>query len=195
LFLIINVSALDCKEFQENVLWSSNYSYKADTFSNYQWIPKIKCSSEDCFIKDIKTYFRALNFGENDNAIGFMELSNCNKNNPKYAIYQKITTNRDANSAYYWDCGKAQENNICDLDFKDNCFSIKIWNEASVLIDVRKINYTLCQKSLVDNKITGNVIQSGTNYNLKIGLYFSLIVILVFIILKIWKKSGTKKMV
>lgn len=149
-------SNIECAEFQDNYLWSSNYSLTEDSVSYHTWKIKNKCPSDDCFMQKIESYARMIDYTDDGTGYGYAQiasLSESNCENPseasysRYAAYQTIENNEDM--VFVWDCGQVQSKNMCSMKKADgysdtDCFSVKVFAKQFVLMDVIKVNYTWC---------------------------------------------------
>lgn len=197
------VSALECKEFQENVLWNNDFSYDSPTTTYHAWQIKNKCPGQNCFMEDINVYAKVVNIGQDKNAIGYTQISEPDKTNceePSKSSFSRYVAYHEAASIaemdYGWDCGDAQGRNFCSLKKRDNynresCLAIKMDSKKEVLNDIIKINYTWCWEESETNEITEDVIETENEKSSFTSWGIALLVIIIaFIFLKKRKKNG-----
>lgn len=160
----LKISINNCKEFKENILWSSDYSIDQKGSINYQtWYPKYNCTSlnvSDCFIKNLELKTRFLYFGEdNEQGEGFIQISNPDKSiceNPKQGIYEKYLTYENLTGesekiGQY--CGDNKNPDAkCGIEISDNypgnlCYGIKAYADRHLIVDALEVKYVLCKKS------------------------------------------------
>lgn len=146
-----NVSAIECSEFEEAIFWSNcGKGRQCGGTDYYTWNIKNECPGEDCFIKNIEAKARVLSL-DSEAKIGYAQISNTYCENPSkanysdYLVYQK--TKEAGFAEFIWDCGNAQDNNVCkliDYEYNDDCFSVKVVSDKKVLVDIVKVSYTWC---------------------------------------------------
>lgn len=160
-FVIQRIGNASCKEFKEQVLWTSGYSNDELGSTNYQvWDPKYKCSvvnRSDCFLGPFELETRFFYFGENNQkGEGYVQISNSTLSscaNPENGIYsghlaqEKFTGEAKKMGQY---CGSEKESNKkCDLEVLNpgnyvGCYGIKSYASQYLIIDTFEIKYSLC---------------------------------------------------
>jgi len=176
-YLTLNESFLDlgnmtCKEFEENVLWSSGFSHDNKGSTKYQtWIPKTNCEEaggQNCFLQDIGVSSRTIYITPDDKEINgksYIQISSLDKEGcdaPEkgvyntYLAYESIKGNEGVKKGWY--CGYEKEESEDLIKFKpkcnlrltkellseSGCFGIKSSAPQSSIMDVFKIKYKLC---------------------------------------------------
>ncbi len=157
------VSGYDCQEYEDSVLWSSVYKIDDASTTYYIWKPNVQCSDQPCFVSKISTYTRALNVDSEENKIGYVRLSNPLKTdctNPSKSIYEKYMVYTDAyNQEFYysWECGSPKTESTCEISYQDgynsDCYTILVYAEDQLLLDIFKVKYTLCKENQEDNLV------------------------------------------
>ncbi len=154
-------AGISCKEFTENVLWSSNYSNNDLGSTNYQtWHLKNNCTSaeiDNCFIGSVHIKTRFVYMGENNQqGSGYIQISEPNQTiceNPQngnyqnYLAYETLIGEERKFGEY---CGNNKNSDEkCGVDYSDrtafsNCYGIKSHADKNFLVDAFEVNYTLC---------------------------------------------------
>jgi hypothetical protein len=135
-----------CREFTENVLWSSGYSNNAEGSTNYEiWYPENNCSN--CFVSEIELETRFLSFvDENINGYGSIQISelvNCeNPENENYEIYLVSETIKGEGRKH---ANYKGQQTIFDFN---PCYGIKLYADRNFIVDVFKIKYALCSETI-----------------------------------------------
>ncbi|MBU4457040.1 MAG: hypothetical protein KKA65_06075 [Nanoarchaeota archaeon] len=195
ILLIVNVSALECQEFEENVFWSNSYSLNEYSEYSYTWNIKNKCPEENCILKDLSAYSRSINFGNNNYATGTIMISENQCSNPEKAKFEKYMSYQEAikpkDVPFTWNCGVLKENNVCDLEIDyPNCFAVKVTGDKAVLTDVLKVKYSLCWKNQVSG-ITGYFLKIKDNGKFSFIPLLVILAISLVIIIKKRRKHGS----
>lgn len=143
-----------CKEFEENILWTSGYSSSQESSVNYQtWIPAANCTEaggENCFLRGIKVDGRIIYlnpFDENINGETYVQISDPDElicNDPKKGKYSE--------NLFYKQIKNFESEGIINLTseselnskFNSNCYGIKVYSSPYILTDVFKVKYELC---------------------------------------------------
>jgi len=153
----------NCEEFEENVVWSSEYSNKQENSINYRaWYPKYNCktlNSSNCIIESLDLETRFLYVGEdNEQGKGFVQISNPDKSiceNPekgvyeRYLAYETLIGESEKTGQY---CGDNKNSDVkCGVEKSDNysgnlCYGIKIEVDKKFIVDVLEAKYRLCKK-------------------------------------------------
>jgi len=154
---IILQAGTNCKEFSENILWTSKYTNKQKGFTNYEiWHPKYNCSAikeNECLIGNIRTNTRFLStdYQELSNKGSYVRISEPNENacnNPKKTVYQNYLAQETLN-------GEEKKLNKYLSNFGylnyENCYTIELHASQYMLVDVFSINYDLCSQKEVIN--------------------------------------------
>src|SRR3989339_306638 len=157
------LEGLVCKDFEEQVLWSSNYSlFSEGSTGYYVWNPKFSCSElnvDNCFFSNITLQTRFI-FTDLEEGItegeGYVQISNPKESicaepeNVKYSDYlaYEILSEEEIKLGRY--CGNNKNsNNKCGIEKLNrynflNCYGIKVYGSQYLITDVFSINYTLC---------------------------------------------------
>ncbi len=153
----VDVAARECADLQNDILWSSGYSNTKESAKYYVW-KYDNCPGTDCSVEKMSVYTRNLYTGtsaENAFGDGYVLIADAEESNcvyPSLATYTKYvayqTATRTDDMVFVWDCGKTQKQNFCSVRewYTDEspCFSVKVGANQSTLMDVLKVNYTLC---------------------------------------------------
>lgn len=155
-----------CKEFKEQVLWSSGYSLLENGSTNYQtWYLEFNCANvnqSNCFMGniDIKTRFVYTDLDEEGIAEeGYVQISEPDESicdNPeqgsysKYIAYEELT-GEDVKLDLHCGDNKNQDSR-CGVEISDfynsvNCFGVKTHGAQYLLVDVFEVEYDLCWDS------------------------------------------------
>ena len=154
---------LVCKDFEEQVLWSSNYSlFSEGSTGYYVWNPKFSCSElnvDNCFFSNITLQTRFI-FTDLEEGItegeGYVQISNPKESicaepeKGKYADYLAYETLSQEEGKFGKYCGNNKNSNKrCGIDKLSrydflNCYGIKVYGSQYLITDVFSINYTLC---------------------------------------------------
>lgn len=152
---------LNCAEFKENLLLSSEYNQQKNSTNYKTWYPKNNCTTireSECFIKTLNVKARFLNLGEiNEHGEGYIQISNpegfiCDQpkqgNYERYIAYENITGESQEIDNY---CGNNKNpNSKCGVEFSENfehlpeCYGIKIHATKKFIVDTFEVNYKLC---------------------------------------------------
>ena len=157
------LEGLVCKNFEEQVLWSSNYSlFSEGSTGYYVWNPKFSCSElnvDNCFFSNITLQTRFI-FTDLEEGItegeGYVQISNPKESicaepeKVKYSDYlaYEILSEEEIKLGRY--CGNNKNsNNKCGIEKLNrynflNCYGIKVYGSQYLITDVFSINYTLC---------------------------------------------------
>ena len=157
------LEGLVCKDFEEQVLWSSNYSlFSEGSTGYYVWNPKFSCSElnvDNCFFSNITLQTRFI-FTDLEEGItegeGYVQISNPKESicaepeKVKYSDYlaYEILSEEEIKLGRY--CGNNKNsNNKCGIEKLNrynflNCYGIKVYGSQYLITDVFSINYTLC---------------------------------------------------
>ena len=154
-----------CKEFEEDVLWSSKYTHNEMGATKYQtWKMKANCmelGKGKCFLKALYVNSRTMYLSPNEaNSIGegYVQISDPNEaicDNPengvytRYLLYETIDENDGEKSG--WSCGKNKNpGGVCGIEINTGikedagCYGIKVHASKYFLIDVIQVKYKLC---------------------------------------------------
>src|SRR3989339_473900 len=157
------LEGLVCKNFEEQVLWSSYYSlFSEGSTGYYVWNPKFSCSElnvDNCFFSNITLQTRFI-FTDLEEGItegeGYVQISNPKESicaepeKVKYSDYlaYEILSEEEIKLGRY--CGNNKNSNKrCGIDKLSrydflNCYGIKVYGSQYLITDVFSINYTLC---------------------------------------------------
>ncbi len=157
-----NLKEVNCKEFKEQILWSSGYSKNKEGSTNYKlWTPKVDCTEtgfKDCFIGNVELKTRFVSLGENDElGEGYVQISEPDESvckNPekgtylKYLAYDALSGESQKIGLY---CGSNKNpDEKCGIDFSNKfknklmCYGIKSHATKDFLVDVIEIKYVMC---------------------------------------------------
>lgn len=160
----ISIEGISCEEFKERILWSSGYSNDLEGSVNYQtWEPQHDCAEigkPNCFLGNVEVKTRFLYFGENNNPReGYIQISDPDESicgNPeqgtysKYLAYEKLR-GESQNLKLKQHCGNNRNpNGKCGIDLTESfenpveCYGIKSWADAHLIVDAFEVKYTLC---------------------------------------------------
>ena len=164
--LNISLDGMVCKEFTDNVLFSSGYTYKKKGSTNYEtWEIQTNCAEAggyDCSLHNINTKSRVLYVSPDDDDFtgeGYVQISELdnsacnapeNKEYSKYIAYDTPKEEDDKKWENY--CGKNKnQDSKCDIESSDYyeesmCYGIKTYASQYSLVDVVEIKYTWCWK-------------------------------------------------
>jgi len=164
----INLEGMTCKEFTDNILFSSGYTNKKQGSTNYEtWKIQINCTEaggQDCSLHNINTKSRVLYASPYDEEItgeGYVqisELDNSACNTPeveeysKYIAYDTPREEEDKKWERYCEKNKTP-NSKCEIEnSKDyyeesTCYGIKTYASQYSIVDVVEISYTWCWDS------------------------------------------------
>ncbi len=153
-----------CKEFQDNVLWSSGYSIVPEGSIYYHtWNIGTNCTEAggyNCFLQNINVSTRYIHADldeSNSSREGYVQISEPDEsicNAPEQGIYSKYLayetlTGEDIRKGWY--CGKNKNPNArCafevsnNYDYNVNCYGIKTYGSQYFLLDVFEVSYTWC---------------------------------------------------
>src|SRR3989339_479173 len=157
------LEGLVCKNFEEQVLWSSYYSlFSEGSTGYYVWNPKFSCSElnvDNCFFSNITLQTRFI-FTDLEEGItegeGYVQISNPKESicaepeKGKYADYLAYETLSQEEGKFGKYCGNNKNSNKrCGIDKLSrydflNCYGIKVYGSQYLITDVFSINYTLC---------------------------------------------------
>src|SRR3989339_30991 len=157
------LEGLVCKNFEEQVLWSSYYSlFSEGSTGYYVWNPKFSCSElnvDNCFFSNITLQTRFI-FTDLEEKItegeGYVQISNPKESicaepeKGKYADYLAYETLSQEEGKFGKYCGNNKNSNKrCGIDKLSrydflNCYGIKVYGSQYLITDVFSINYTLC---------------------------------------------------
>jgi len=158
----MNIQNVNCKEFREQILWSSGYSNDKKGSTNYQaWTPKHNCSEaegQNCFLGEVEILTRFIYFGEdNESGDGYIQLSDSDEavcGNPEQGIYLKYLayeTLHGESKKLNQHCGSNKNpNGKCGVDLTDSvkniakCYGIKSKAAQHLIVDAFAVKYTLC---------------------------------------------------
>ena len=148
-----------CKEFKEQVIWSSGYSFLSNGSTNYQtWYPKNSCeelNASSCIIRDIALQTRFISSDSPETKIigeGYIQISEPDEsicNNPSqgsYFRYLAYETTREEEKKMTYNCKKnkdCEEEKANSLEYK-NCYGIKLYGDQYLIVDAFYVNYNLC---------------------------------------------------
>lgn len=178
--IILNSENVVCKEFEDNVLFSSGYTHYANGSINYRtWKIGTHCNlagGKNCLLQNVSIDVRYVY--SNPYAIDTDEINNKNKgidyvqiSNPDESICNKPENGFYSTYLFYksidWPQGEKELfcEKVNDLFFEcvirlDNslnnnigCYGIKLYSSQYVLIDVLKIKYNWCW----DKKYSENI--------------------------------------
>ena len=166
------IQGLICKEFEENILWSSGFSHDNNGSTNYQtWTPKFTCEEaggQNCFLQDISASSRTIYMSVDDKEINgksYVQISNLDKagcDAPEkgdyntYLVYESVKGNEGVKKGWYCGYDKEESEDLikfkpkCGIKFTEKlvsnseCYGIKAYAPKSTIIDVFKIKYKLC---------------------------------------------------
>lgn len=152
----------NCKEFIQQVLWSSGYSNNISSIDYQNWTPEYNCSAagfSSCTIgsAEIETRFIS-NMNQNQEGEGYVQISNSSLSslsckNPESVDYLKYLAYSSFNGQGHEKeefCGKNKNpNSECGITLKDNysgdsCYGIKSFANPEMITDTFQIKYTLC---------------------------------------------------
>src|SRR3989339_150986 len=156
------LEGLVCKDFEEQVLWSSNYSlFSEGSTGYYVWNPKFSCSElnvDNCFFSNITLQTRFI-FTDLEEGItegeGYVQISNPKESicaepeKVKYSDYlaYEILSEEEIKLGRY--CGNNKNsNNKCGIEKLNrynflNCYGIKVYGSQYLITDVLIINLFL----------------------------------------------------
>src|SRR3989339_503307 len=157
------LEGLVCKNFEEQVLWSSYYSlFSEGSTGYYVWNPKFSCSElnvDNCFFSNITLQTRFI-FTDLEEGItegeGYVQISNPKESicaepeKVKYSDYLAYETLSQEEGKFGKYCGNNKNSNKrCGIDKLSrydflNCYGIKVYGSQYLITDVFSINYTLC---------------------------------------------------
>ncbi len=166
----INLDGMICKEFTDNVLFSSGYTHKKQGSINYEtWNIQINCTEaggQDCSLHNINTKSRILYVNPYEEEItgeGYVqisELDNSACNTPEVEEYSKYiaydTPREEDDKKWERYCEKNKTSNSkskCEIEnSKDyyeesTCYGIKTYASQYSIVDVVEISYTWCWDS------------------------------------------------
>ena len=159
-----------CKEFKDDVLWSSGYTHSKEGLTKYYtWFPEHNCSgvgSNDCLLHDvtIKTRFLHANpdlliidsQGEGHIQISEPDKLVCNKPmQGNYLKYLASETILEEEKDYQKYCKKDKDiASRCSVEVSDKysvnglCYGIKVFGSQYSIVDVVEIKYDLCWENV-----------------------------------------------
>jgi hypothetical protein len=159
----ISEKEFSCKEFQEDVLWISNYTNSPEGSTNYlTWYPVHNCTElnvSNCRLENVYVETRFLYFGDgNEKGEGYIQISNQDESiceNPSKGIYSKYLaydTIIGEGKKFGEYCGDNKNSNSkCGIQIADNynlnCYGIKSYGSQYMLVDAFKVKYNLCWKN------------------------------------------------
>jgi len=163
---------LICKDFEDNVLWSSGYSLLPEGSTSYNtWNIRTNCAEaggNNCFLQNVSISTRTLYVSSidlNGSGESYIQLSNPDDSicdipeQGVYSRYLSFETLAEEGKKRGWYCGKNKNPNAkCGVEIASNyndnvtCYGIKAYASQYSLIDAFKVKYTWCwvQKELKD---------------------------------------------
>jgi hypothetical protein len=162
-----------CKEFGDNILWTSGYSNTRKGSENYQtWIPETNCTEaggQNCLLQNISINSRTIYLAPNGmeiNGESYIQISNPDNSvcdNPEKGVYSIYLAHESLQGSEGqvegWYCGKDKDSTSeCRTKLTDKftgnvkCYGIKVWASQDVLIDAFKIKYQWCWDKSYGNK-------------------------------------------
>jgi len=170
--LTFDMENMICKDFEEDILWSSGFSHEdKGSVSYHTWIPKFTCKEaggQDCFLQDVSVGSRMIYTSVDDNEINgksYVQISNLDKGEcdaPEkgvyntYLAYESVNGGEEMRKSWYCGYEKEETNDLlkskprCGIKFtekltnEENCYGIKASASQSMIIDVFKIKYRWC---------------------------------------------------
>jgi len=160
-----NLDKMICREFTDNVLFSSGYSQKPKGSTNYDtWYLEHNCSEaggQDCSLYNVNTKSRVLYVnlydeevtGEGYAQISELDASDCS--NPekeeytKYVVYDTPSEESDKNWKRYCEKNRISDSK-CGIENSENyyeesrCYGVKTYAPQYSIVDVVEISYTWC---------------------------------------------------
>ena len=154
---------LECYEFTEDILWTSDFTFETNGSTNYQtWNLKYNCldiNSSNCFIGNLELQTRFLYFGDsNQNGEGYIQISNPDESicsNPENGIYEKYlayeTLKGDERKLGQYCGNNKNQDSKCGVDFENsqsynkNCYGIKAHADPQFIVDAFEVKYHLCK--------------------------------------------------
>ena len=158
-----------CKEFEDNVLWTSNYAKSKEGSTTYHaWMPDTNCTEaggKGCSLQRISIDVRALYFAQNDEEIngeGYIQISDPSElicSNPSEGVYSKYLAYESIKGldgqARGWYCGmnkisSEELDSQCIVNLNENivgkagCYGIKARAPQYTIIDVFRVRYRWC---------------------------------------------------
>ena len=160
---MLELDGLTCKEFTDNVLFSSGYTHKKKGSTNYEtWVPEVNCSGaggQDCSLRNVNTKSRLVYvdvfdegfIGEGYAQITELENSDCSspekKNYGGFIAYDALTEEGGKWERY---CERDKAFGKCKIEdsvrsYKEStCYGIKTYASQYSIVDVVEIKYTWC---------------------------------------------------
>ena len=166
------INNFNCKEFEENILWSSGFSHDNKGSINYQiWTPKFTCEEaegQNCFLQDVSVSSRTIYISTDDKEINgksYIQISNPDESicdNPEngvystYLAYESIKGVEGQKKAWYCGYDKEESEDLIKSKSKcgiklgsqfvsdGGCYGIKAYASQNSIIDVVKVQYKLC---------------------------------------------------
>ncbi|MGC9309546.1 MAG: hypothetical protein ACP5D2_02505 [Candidatus Nanoarchaeia archaeon] len=158
----INLEGMICKEFTDNVLFSSGYTHNKKGSTNYEtWKIQTNCTAaggQDCLLYNVNTKSRILYVNPYDEEItgeGYVQISeldsDCNPEKEKYSKYLARDTPKEDGGKWERYCEKTKTlDSKCELENSENyykastCYGIKTYASQYSIVDVVEIKYTWC---------------------------------------------------
>ena len=164
----INLDGMICKEFTDNVLFSSGYTHDKKGSTNYEtWKIQTNCTQaggDNCSLYNINTKSRILYASPYDEEItgeGYVqisELENSDCDNPekeKYSEYIAYDVPKQEGGKWERYCEKNKtEDSKCEIENSENyyqestCYGIKTYASQYSIVDVVEISYTWCWRDV-----------------------------------------------
>jgi hypothetical protein len=166
------MQGLICKEFEENVLWSSGFSHDNKGSTSYQtWTPKFTCEEaggQNCFLQDVSVSSRTIYTSVDDkelNGKSYVQISSLDEGGcdaPEkgvysiYFVYESVKGSEGVKKGWYCGYDKEESEDLikfkpkCGIKFTEKfasnseCYGVKAYAPQSTIIDVFKIKYNLC---------------------------------------------------
>ncbi|MFH1917605.1 MAG: hypothetical protein ABIJ14_00650 [Nanoarchaeota archaeon] len=159
----INLDGMICREFTDNVLFSSGYTHNKKGSTNYEtWKIQTNCEDaggQNCLLYNVNTKSRILYASPYDDFTGegsvqISEVDNSNCDNPEEKEYLKyIVRDTPKEDGGKWEryCEKTKtQDSKCELENSENyykestCYGIKTFASQYSIVDVVEIKYTWC---------------------------------------------------
>jgi hypothetical protein len=160
----VSLEGLICKEFSDDILFSSGYTHDENGSTNYEtWVIQTSCDEaggEDCSLHNVNTKSRILYVSPYDDEAtgeGYVQISRLNdsdcyspeKENYSEYIVRDIIEEEGGKWERYCEKNKTSSSK-CDVENSYNrqeesmCYGIKTHASQYSIVDVVEISYTWC---------------------------------------------------
>ena len=172
---------LICKDFEDNVLWSSGYSSLPKGSTNYEtWNIGTNCTQAggyNCTLQNLSIRTRSIYSSSDYTNVteeSYVQLSDPDESicdapeDGVYSRYLAYETLKDEDIRTDWYCGKKKNSNAkCAIEiataYADNvgCYGIKVHGSKNILVDVFGVKYTWCWDSTYNSENMNEEVNYG----------------------------------